>query len=59
MAQTVGINVDRLFTLTFALGARLLRSAAGSRSSFGLTPSFALIYLVFFLIIVSVGGLAV
>ena len=30
MAQSVGINTSRLFTLTFALGSGLPRSAAGS-----------------------------
>jgi branched-chain amino acid transport system permease protein len=58
MAQSVGINVDRLFTLTFALGSGLAALGGGlAIQTFGLTPSFAVIYLVFFLIIVSVGGL--
>jgi branched-chain amino acid transport system permease protein len=58
MAQTVGIDVDRLFTLTFALGSALAALGGGlAIQTFGLTPSFALVYLVFFLIIVSVGGL--
>ena len=33
MAQSVGINVDRLFTLTFAVRSGWPRSAAASRSS--------------------------
>src|SRR5580704_1132793 len=51
MAESVGINVDRLFTLTFALGGGL------AAPFFGITPSFATIYLIFFLIVVAVGGL--
>jgi branched-chain amino acid transport system permease protein len=58
MAQSVGIDVDRLFTLTFALGSGLAALGGGlAIQTFGLTPSFAVLYLVFFLIIVSVGGL--
>lgn len=58
MAQSVGINVDRLFTLTFAVGSGLAALGGGlAIQTFGLTPSFAVLYLVFFLIIVSVGGL--
>jgi len=58
MAQSIGINVDRLFTLTFALGSGLAAFGGGlAIQTFGLTPSFAVLYLVFFLLIVSVGGL--
>jgi branched-chain amino acid transport system permease protein len=58
MAQSVGINVDRLFTMTFAVGSGLAALGGGlAIQTFGLTPSFALLYLVFFLLIVSVGGL--
>lgn len=58
MAQSIGINVDRLFTLTFALGSGLAALGGGlAIQTFGLTPSFAVLYLVFFLLIVSVGGL--
>ena len=58
MAQSVGINVDRLFTLTFALGSGLAALGGGiAIQLFGLTPSFAVLYLVLFLIVVSVGGL--
>lgn len=58
MAQSIGINVDRLFTLTFALGSGLAALGGGlAVQTFGLTPSFAVLYLVFFLLIVSVGGL--
>jgi branched-chain amino acid transport system permease protein len=58
MAQSVGIDVDRLFTLTFALGSGLAALGGGLAVNIvGLTPSFAIQYLVLFLIVVSVGGL--
>jgi branched-chain amino acid transport system permease protein len=58
MAQSIGINVDRLFTLTFALGRGLAAIGGGlSIPLLGLTPSFAVVYLVFFLLVVAVGGL--
>jgi branched-chain amino acid transport system permease protein len=58
MAQSIGINVDRLFTLTFAAGSGLAALGGGlSIQLLGLTPSFAVIYLVFFLLVVAVGGL--
>jgi branched-chain amino acid transport system permease protein len=58
MAESVGINVDRLFTLTFALGSGLAALGGGlAIQLLGLTPSFAVIYLVLFLIVVAVGGL--
>ena len=58
MAQSVGINVDRLFTLTFAVGSGLAALGGGlAIQLFGLTPSFAVLYLVLFLIVVAVGGL--
>jgi branched-chain amino acid transport system permease protein len=58
MAQSIGINVDRLFTLTFAVGSGLAALGGGlSIPLLGLTPSFAIIYLVFFLLVVAVGGL--
>ncbi len=58
MAELVGINVDLLFTLTFALGSALAALGGGlAIQLFGLTPSFALLYLVLFLIVVAVGGL--
>jgi branched-chain amino acid transport system permease protein len=58
MAESVGINVDLLFTLTFALGSALAALGGGlAIQLFGLSPSFAVIYLVLFLIVVAVGGL--
>lgn len=58
MAQSVGINVDRLFTLTFALGSGLAAVGGGLGTEIlGLTPTYALEYLVFFLVVVAVGGM--
>jgi branched-chain amino acid transport system permease protein len=58
MAESVGINVDRLFTLTFAVGSGLAALGGGlAIQLFGLSPSFAVLYLVLFLIVVAVGGL--
>jgi branched-chain amino acid transport system permease protein len=58
MAQSIGIDVDRLFTLTFAVGSGLAALGGGlAIQLFGLTPSFAVLYLVFFLLVVAVGGL--
>jgi branched-chain amino acid transport system permease protein len=57
MAQSVGIDVDRLFTLTFAAGSGLAALGGGLAVNIvGLTPTFATQYLVFFLIVVAVGG---
>ena len=58
MAESVGINVDLLFTLTFALGSGLAALGGGfAIQLFGLTPYFAVLYLVLFLIVVATGGL--
>jgi branched-chain amino acid transport system permease protein len=58
MAQSIGIDVDRLFTLTFAVGSGLAALGGGlAIELFGITPSFAVLYLVFFLLVVAVGGL--
>ncbi|MDJ0948567.1 MAG: branched-chain amino acid ABC transporter permease [Alphaproteobacteria bacterium] len=58
MAQSLGINVDRLFTMTFALGSGLAAMGGGlGIEIIGLNPQYALNYLVFFLIVVAVGGL--
>lgn len=57
MAQSVGIDVDRLFIFTFAIGSGLAGLGGGlAIQLLGLTPSFAVIYLVFFLLVVAVGG---
>jgi branched-chain amino acid transport system permease protein len=58
MAQSIGIDVDRLFTITFGIGSGLAALGGGLAIQLvGLSPSFALIYLVFFLLVVAVGGL--
>ncbi|MFI4982859.1 MAG: branched-chain amino acid ABC transporter permease, partial [Nevskiales bacterium] len=58
MAQSVGINTSRLFTLTFALGSGLagLGGALGA-DLLAINPNYALENLVYFLIVVAVGGL--
>lgn len=56
-ARGLGINVERVFTLTFALGSALagLGGALGIEM-LGLDPSFPVKYMVYFLIVVAVGG---
>jgi branched-chain amino acid transport system permease protein len=57
MAQSVGIDVEALFTWTFAFGSGLAAIGGGlAVEIIGLTPTFAIQYLVFFLIVVTVGG---
>ena len=57
MARGLGIDVDRAFLLTFALGAGLAGLGGLAIQVVGLDPTFALAYLVYVLIVVSVGGL--
>ncbi|HEY6833276.1 MAG TPA: branched-chain amino acid ABC transporter permease [Pseudolabrys sp.] len=58
MARGLGIDVDRTFAITFALGSGLAGlGGALAIDIVGLDPSFAFTYLVYVLIIVSVGGL--
>jgi len=58
MARGLGIDVDRVFAGTFALGSGLAGlGGALAISTFGLDHSFALAFLVYVLIVVSVGGL--
>ena len=58
MAESLGINVDRLFTITFAFGSGMAAIGGGFGAEFlGLDPQHALKYLAYFLIAVSVGGL--
>ena len=58
MARGLGIDVDRLFALTFALGGGLAGlGGALALPMLGLDPSFALTYLIYVLIVVAVGGL--
>ncbi len=58
MARGLGIDVDRTFAITFALGSGLAGlGGALAIEIVGLDPSFAFTYLVYVLIVVSVGGL--
>ncbi len=58
MAQAIGINTSRLFTITFALGSGLaaLGGALGA-DIIAIQPTYPFEYLVYFLIVVAVGGL--
>src|SRR3954463_2142680 len=58
MARGLGINVDAIFALTFALGSGLAGLGGGLAIEIvGLDPTFAFTYLIYVLIVVSVGGL--
>jgi len=58
MARGLGINVDGAFALTFALGSGLAGfGGALAIDIVGLDPAFAFTYLIYVLIVVSVGGL--
>jgi branched-chain amino acid transport system permease protein len=58
MAESLGINIDRLFAVTFGFGSGMAALGGGLGAEFlGLDPQYALKYLVFFLIVVAVGGL--
>jgi branched-chain amino acid transport system permease protein len=55
----MGINVNRVFSLTFALGSGLAGLGGGlGIDVLGLDPNFAFKYLVYFLLVVAVGGTA-
>lgn len=58
MAQSLGINTSRLFTLTFALGSALaaLGGALGA-DIWAIDSGYAQEHLIYFLIVVAVGGL--
>lgn len=57
VAAGTGIHVQRLFLLTFSLGCGLAGlGGALSLGVLGLEPGFALKYLVYFLLVVCVGG---
>lgn len=58
MAQSVGINTKLLFTATFALGSGLagLGGALGAEI-IAIEPAYPLVHLVYFLIVVAIGGL--
>jgi len=56
-AAGLGINVNRVFALTFALGSGLAALGGGlGIDVLGLDPTFPLKYIVYFLLVVSVGG---
>ncbi|MGM4911584.1 branched-chain amino acid ABC transporter permease [Rhizobium sp. 768_B6_N1_8] len=57
VARGMGINVSVIFALTFALGSGLagLGGALGTEL-LGLDPNFPLKYLIYFMIVVTVGG---
>jgi branched-chain amino acid transport system permease protein len=57
VARGLGINVGAVFTVTFAFGSGLagLGGALGAEI-LGLDPTFPLKYLIYFLIVVTVGG---
>jgi len=57
MAESLGIDIARLFTITFAFGSGMAALGGGLGAEFlGLDPQYALKYLVYFLIVVAVGG---
>jgi branched-chain amino acid transport system permease protein len=57
VARGLGINVNRIFALTFAVGSGLagLGGALGAEI-LGLDPTFPLKFMIYFLIVVTVGG---
>ncbi len=58
MAQSLGINTGRLFTATFALGSALAALGGGLGAEIlAINPGYAFEHLVYFLIVVAVGGL--
>jgi branched-chain amino acid transport system permease protein len=58
MAQSIGINTSQLFALTFALGSGLAALGGALGAEFlPIVPGYALGNLVYFLIVVAVGGL--
>jgi branched-chain amino acid transport system permease protein len=58
MASGLGINVERTFAVTFAVGSGLAGlGGALAIEIVGLDPNFAFTYLIYVLIVVSVGGL--
>jgi branched-chain amino acid transport system permease protein len=58
MARGLGIDVNRVFALTFAVGSGLAGlGGALAINMVGLDPNFATKYLVYVLLVVSVGGL--
>lgn len=57
VAAALGVRVDRLFFFTFSFGCGLAGLGGGlGLGMLGLDPSFALKYMIYFLIVVCVGG---
>jgi branched-chain amino acid transport system permease protein len=58
MAESLGINTSQLFTLSFALGSGLAALGGGLGADIlAIYPGYAMEYLVYFLMVVAVGGL--
>jgi branched-chain amino acid transport system permease protein len=58
MAESIGINTSRLFAITFALGSGLAALGGGLGAEIlPIEPAYALEHLMYFLMVVSVGGL--
>lgn len=58
MAQCVGINTNRLFTIVFALGSGVAALGGGLGADIiAIAPGYAMEHLIYFLIVVSMGGL--
>jgi branched-chain amino acid transport system permease protein len=58
MAQSLGINTGALFTATFALGSALAALGGGVGADLlAISPGYALEHLIYFLIVVAVGGM--
>jgi branched-chain amino acid transport system permease protein len=58
MAEAIGIDTSLLFTLTFALGSGLAALGGGLGADIlAIYPGYAIEYLVYFLMVVAVGGL--
>jgi branched-chain amino acid transport system permease protein len=58
MAQSIGINTSRLFAAAFGLGTGLAALGGGLGADvLAIAPAYPLQYIVYFLIVVAVGGL--
>jgi branched-chain amino acid transport system permease protein len=58
MAQSIGINTSRLFAAAFGLGTGLAALGGGLGADIlAIAPAYPLQYMVYFLIVVAVGGL--